>query len=198
MTAATESVSGWLSDFEAALGSGDIDARGGDVRRRVLLARSGVVHLEHQDARGPAGDRRHAPRHSSRTCSRAASALVGEATETDGVDRRVVRLRDRGGPRTWPHPAPGERVLDAADDDGRAQGLRGEALRRTPEGRRARRRQGAPVVAGAQASGRVVARLRRPAVLRHRRRRPGRHRPRRSPQAARRADDHPREEPASR
>ncbi len=146
---------------------------------------------------GRRGDRRHAP---LPTRARAAERLRARRRGQRGRrgHRRLVRLRDRGRPRSWPRPAQGERVLDAADDDGRAQGLRGEAPHRTSQGGRARRRQGSPVVAGAQAGGRVVARLRRPAVLRDRRRRPGRHRPRRSTQAARRADDHPREELASR
>ena len=157
------------------------------------MARPRRLHLEHQDGRRPRPDRRHAPRD---PLPGAAEGLVPLRTGDRRTGRRggVDRLRDRRGPRLRAPPAPGRQGLHPAHHHGRAEGSRGAARPSAREGRRPRDHQGPSVLAGAQDRGGRGSRRLRAAVRRHRRRRPGRHRPRCPAQAPRHPDRDPREE----
>ena len=67
-------------------------------------------------------------------------AIVGEANEADGVTDGWFDFETAVGTRPRSRPAAGRPVLDPADHDGRAEGLRGAAPHRPSEGHRARRR----------------------------------------------------------
>ena len=81
---AQERAEAWFREFEEALRARDVDARGGDVRGDVLLARPGLLHLEPQDGRGPRRRRRPArARRSRRSTERVRADRA--ADEADGV-----------------------------------------------------------------------------------------------------------------
>ena len=128
----------------------------GAVRHRELLARPGLVHLEHHDRRGPGRGLR--------------------AAHRDAGEHRPVRVRDRGaagrgrrcghgvdhlrdrcgsGPRAAAAQGGGRRgpSVDTADHALRAQGLRGAAAGPQADGGRARSQQGAADLARAPAAG---------------------------------------------
>ena len=197
MTTPTKQVSDWLTEFGAALERGDIDAAtamfADECYWRDLV--SFTWNIKTLEGRAEIADMLRAQLEHVQPSG---FAIVGEANEADGVtdgwfDFETAVARGHGhvrlrGDECWT-------LLTTMVE------LKGhEEPRRTarPKGVEHGVVQGAPDLARAQAGRRDVARLRRAAVLRDHRRRPGRHRPRRSPQAARRADDHHREEPASR
>ena len=127
-----------------------------------------------------------------------ALAVEGEATEAGGVTEGWFTLRDRRGARQRPRAAERRQGLDAADDDDRAEGLRGaqgpqRATRASSTACTRAARPGSSERAGGGRAG-----LHHAALRRDRRRRAGRHRARRAAEAAGRADDHRREERAAR
>ena len=173
--------------------------RGGAVPRGQLLARPRLVHLEHQDHRGPDGRQRHARRHAraheAARLGHDRAARPRPTASTEALDR----VRDRG--RAAATATSGSRTawLDAADHPRRAQGPRGaeaaRAARWAPSTAPTRTARPGWRSASAEARG---ARLRDPALRRDHRRRPGRDRARRAAAPARRADDHRRAQRAAR
>ncbi len=164
---------------------------GRHVRRGELLARSRRLHLEHQDHGGARSGPRHAgPLPQAREAARLAHRR-GRDRDRGGRRARILDLlRDRDRARLRPYPAQGRPDLDAADDDGRAQGPRGEGRLHSPARREARRQSRRQDLEGiARGRGRE-ARLRHAALCADHRRRSGRDRARRAPEATRRADDH--------
>ena len=186
--------------FEAALAAGGRDGGGGPVRDRVLLARPGVVHLEHHDRRGPRRGGRPG-RRDRRRRSASGFATSEPPDEADGVVDRVDRFRDRHRSRQRPAPAgrggrPGPGV-DAAHHALRAEGPRGAARHAPADGRRARRRQAPGDLEGAPPAGGGEPRQHHAAVRARDRRRPGRHRAGLPAAAARRPGSRHRQAPAT-
>ena len=135
----------WLGRLDAALRAGDARAAAalfdGDCYWRDLVAftwnirtMEGRADIEAMLREALASVRPHGWR------------LEGEATQANDVTEAWFAFRDRARPRPRPRPPEGRSLLDADDDAGRAEGLRGEARRDAPTRRRARRasRAGAP------------------------------------------------------
>ena len=121
----TQQVSEWLAALGAALERGDAAGAAALFGEDELLARPGLVHLEHHDRRGQRArcaamlEARLTPPSLRPGNSRARRSEAGGVIEAwirfeTGVarGRGHLRLRRRQG-------------LDAADDDDRAEGLRG-------------------------------------------------------------------------
>ena len=128
MTTPTESASGWLSRFGAALEGGDVDAAAAMFAEesywRDLV--SFTWNIKTLEGRAEIADMLHAQlEHVQPT----GFVLVGDANEADGVIDGWFDFETDGRPRSRPHSAQGGRVLDAADDDGRAERVRGAAFR---------------------------------------------------------------------
>ena len=160
------------------------------VHRDELLARSGLVHLEHRDRRGPRGDRRPAEGAASPTCSRepsrsrvrrprpAASSRAGSPSRPAvGRGRGHVRLKDG---KAWT-------LLTALTElKGFEETGRPDAATRAPSTASSSDRETWPTPTAADAS--RARRHDQPALCADRRRRAGRHRARRPAEAARRPD----------
>ena len=109
-----------------------------DVRRRLVLARPRVVHLEPEDGRRPAADPGDAR---SDDAQRQAVELRDSGRRQRGqrCHRRLVHIRDRHRPRPRPSAADRRQGVDTADHIAGTQGLRREETREPRQGRRARR-----------------------------------------------------------
>ena len=166
-----------------------------DVRGRWLLARPGVLHLEHQDAGRPRADPGHAGRHpADHPAQRLATGRADQPRRWG--DRRLVHLRDGRVSRPRPHPPQGRPMLDPAHHHGRAQGLRGKDRRQPHQGRRTRRAGRPQELAGAPAGRGGQPGLHHPALCGGDRRWPGRHCPGRPAAAPGCAGHHPGAQPA--
>ena len=175
MTTATESVSSWLSDFEAAVGRGRHRPRGGDVRRRVLLARSVSFtwNLKTLEGRQEIADML---RSQLADVAPHGFVLAGEANEADGItdgwfDFETAVARGHGHIRLR-----GNECWTLLTTMVELKGHEEQRLSARPKGVEH------GVVRGRQSwlerkQAAEVARLRRAAVLRHYWRRTGRHRP---------------------
>ena len=102
----TELVTDWLGSLAAALERRDVERGARAVRRRLLLARPGRVHLEHHDAGGQ-GTR------SARCCEATLAdvqpsrwQIEGEASEAGGVTEAWFTFET--GRRARPRPPAAE------------------------------------------------------------------------------------------
>ena len=179
----------WLASFESALKARDVERAAGDFATRELLARPGLLHLEHHDRREPGRGRRPAERHAR------ADRPVGVPHHRAAHRGRrrghgVVRLRDRGGPRHRARAAGGRgragQGVHVPDHPRRAQGPRGAQARPPSPGRRARRRQAPGHLEGAAPGRGREPGVDHAALRAGHRRRPGRHRAGRPAAPARR------------
>ena len=158
------------------------------VRARVLLARPGLLHLEHRHRRGPGRDP--GPVDGGPRPGRPHRLPGGAGQHPDhgaGCRRGLDRVRDLRRPRAGTPPAGRWQGLDVADDAVRAHRPRGAGGSGSAAGRRARGGPGPADLAGAP-RGRGRRAGVHPAALRAGRRgRAGRHRAGCPAAAARRA-----------
>ena len=126
-SAAGTTVTDWLTSFEKALTSGNVDAGvelfGDDSYWRDLIAFTwNIVTVEGpegvRDMLGQTLDR-------VRPTRFAVADDLGEPSESGGVIESWIRFRDLSRPRPWSPAAQRRQGLDAADDPERAQGSRG-------------------------------------------------------------------------
>ena len=189
--AATNQVTQWLSAFGAALERRDVSAAAKmfaeECYWRDLVGFTWNITTLRRPRRQIRGD---AGGHAGPREAVAIALVEGEERrEADGVTEGWITFETAVGARLWPRAAEGRAMLDTADHDDRAEGLRGA------EGLRAGRRASSTAAIENRRTWRKSASRRQaelgysPAALcRDRRRRPGRHRARRAAEAARRAD----------
>ena len=151
-----------------------------DVRRLLLLAGPGLLHLEPHDRREP--PRRGRPARGEPRAGRPVGFRADRAGRRGRrCGDRLVRVRDldRSGQRAAPAQGGGRegQGVDLPHHPARAQGARGAARHAPADGCRARREQGPADVEGAAAGGGREPRQHDAAVRAGHRRRPGRHRP---------------------
>ena len=116
-------VQAFLDKFEAALVAGDLDAAVGmfapECYWRDLVAFT--WNIKTMEGRDQVRDMLSPCL--ARVKPRNWKIAEGEtATEAGGVTEVLDLVRDRGRARIWPHPPPERPDLDAADNDGRAEG----------------------------------------------------------------------------
>ena len=122
----------------------------------------------------------------------------GRGNRGERRDCGLVHVRDRRRPGKRLPAFESRGMLDAADHDDRTQGIRGKSGADARERHGARGLQESEDVAGAKDSGRGGTGLRNSTLLRHHRRRTGRHRTGGEAETPGSADAHHREEPSPR
>ena len=152
MTTATESVSGWLSDFQAALDRGDIEGAAAmfadESYWRDLV--SFTWNIKTLDGRQGIADML---RSQLEDVQPSGFALVGGANEADGITDGWFNFETAGARGHGHIRLKGNECWTLLTTMVELKGLRGEAPHRTTQGGRAWRRQGSPVVVGAKARG---------------------------------------------
>ncbi len=184
-------VSDLLNALDKALSAGDVERAVDLFQAGLLLARPRDLHLEHQDHGGQGSGSRHAQGALADTKPSNWKIADGEdASEADGITESWIQFETEVARGFRPHSPEGRPDLDAADDHERTQGPRRTAWLRPSDGSQTRRRTQSKNMEGRARSGSCRTRLFAPALLRHRRRRSGRHRARRPAAPAQCADDH--------
>ena len=199
-TTADDTATAWLTAFEAALATAT-SAAAAALFATELLARPGLVHLEHHDGRGP----RRRPdllEHTLDATDPSGFALAEPADEADGVVTAWFRFETAVG--RGPRPAPAgrrgrrARAFTFLTTLLRAQGPRGAAQRAPARWAPSTVRTSSAPRGRSGASRRPSPSADHPALRARDRRRPGRHRARLPAAAARRAQPGDRQAPAPR